>query len=91
VEELKGIYRKTTVIKTPSGVVAAVLAGRPGGEAWDDKMRRLDGELEGSAELMTFQQVDPKKPPRRGDHRAMHTGLSYGGGSKVREVILRAS
>jgi hypothetical protein len=32
VGELKGIYRKMMVIKTPSRVVAVVMAGRPGGE-----------------------------------------------------------
>jgi hypothetical protein len=51
-------------------------------------MRYLDGELESSAELMIFQQVDPKKLP---DHTVMHTGFSYGGGSKVGEVIFEAS
>jgi hypothetical protein len=74
---------------TPSGVVLAVLAGRPGGHDWDERMGGLESEMMEWSKVMTFPMANGRLDNRRGDYRAMNTGLSYGGGSVVSELILQ--
>jgi hypothetical protein len=89
---IKGFDRKSLMIKTPSGVMAAVLAGRPLGQGWDNKIKSLYEELSGASESMTFPKAGlTSEPPRRGDYRVMHTRLSYGGGSMVCDFILEVA
>jgi hypothetical protein len=68
-------------VATPSGTILAALAGRPRGEGFRDKTERLDGFM---GYLMdTVQFSEKERGHRRGNYPAIHTGISYGGGSKV--------
>lgn len=82
-----GFNRKSIAIRTPSGILVALLAGRPEGQTWDKFMGGLDAEMTESAGQMTFP-GDPAER-RRGPYRSVNTGISYGGGSKVRGSVLR--
>lgn len=68
------------LVTTKSGVVITILAGRPSGENWDEKMRYLGEEMTQAAEVMDLPE---EMKHRRGDYRTVHTGVSYGGGSQV--------
>ena len=70
------------VMATPQGIVLGVLAGKPEALSWDLKLDRLEREMEAAREGMQFSEKEAKH--RRGVYLAAHSGISYGGGSKVR-------
>ena len=49
-----GFDRKSIVIRTPSGILVALLAGQLGGQNWDGFMGGLDAEMTESAGQMMF-------------------------------------
>ena len=68
-------------IATPSGLLIALLAGRPGPLAWDLKMKKLVGLMGLAKETIRFNEGGVKH--RRGRYPSVNTGISFGGGSKV--------
>lgn len=80
-KDLTFCHRDPKVIATPSGTILVALAGRPGGPRFGDKMESLDN-LMGSL-MDTVQFSEKECDHRRGNYPAIHTGISYGGGSKV--------
>lgn len=90
--QLIWLHRDTIPIKTPSGIIIAVLAGCPHGPGWDEHMKHLTEDVDAAASLMTFPKVvktDKGTRHRRGDYPATNTGVSYGGGSQVCILLVR--
>ena len=77
--------RDSVPVKTPSGIVIAVLAGRPRSSGWDERMKSLTSGIEAAGNLMTFQTGGNWH--HRGAYPGINTGISYGGGSQVRASL----
>jgi len=74
--------RGSIPIKTPSGIVIALLAGRPYAPSWSEQMKSLAGDLNTTANSMTLETGGNRH--HCGDYPAINIGVSYGGGSQVR-------
>ena len=73
------------LVATPSGIILVALAGKPTGPGFDSKMAKLGNRM-GSL-MDTVQFTSQECEHRRGNYQAIHTGISYGGGSKVRSPL----
>ena len=74
--------RGSIPIRTPSGIVIALLAGRPRGPGWDEQMKSIASDLDAVANSMTLQTGG--NCHHLGSYPAINFGVSYGGGSQVR-------
>jgi len=79
-------FRDSIPIKTPSGIVIALLAGRPRARDWDERMKSLTGDFNATANSLAF--PAGVNGHHRGDYPVMNIGSSYGGGSQVRFLSL---
>ena len=81
------LISESVPIVTPSGYVVALLAGRPASSTWDDCMGRLTRIMAFTKAAMRFN--DKEVDHRRGHYGSVNTGISYGGGAKVRPPPLQ--
>jgi len=82
---MKFFSSETVPITTPSGYIIALLAGRPDGSSWDTSMGELARAMDLTRDAMCFDDVDATH--RRGSYASVNTGISYGGGAKVRSFF----
>ena len=79
---LTGDFSDPVPILTPSGVIIALLSGRPAGLDWDVRMQNLESAMDDTRRKIGLDKGGT--PHRRGGYHCLNTGLSLGGGSKVR-------
>lgn len=77
---LTNSHRNSIPIRTESGVLIALLAGRPKSTSWGDRMRTLGQALDAARQKVSFV---GQGDHRRGTYPTYSTGLSYGGGATV--------
>jgi hypothetical protein len=86
---LTGVFGRDNVpILSKDGEVFALLAGRPQDKTFVDDLKLLEKEMEIARDSLSFGKGTDQH--RRGEYPTMSTGISYGGGSKVRGSLVRA-
>ena len=74
-------FSNAVPILTPSGIVLALLSGRPADPDWDVRMESLAHEMDRAKREIGLD--DRETIHRRGGYPCVSTGLSLGGGSTV--------
>ena len=83
--KLMALCRKTVPIRTKSGLLIALLAGKPSAPTWERKMKTLAHAMDSARLKMSFR--DEQTAHRRGDYPTVTTGISYGGGAMVGQSL----
>ena len=71
-------------IRTKSGLLIALLAGKPSAPTWERKMKTLKHAMDSAKLKMSFR--EEQTAHRRGKYPTVATGISYGGGAMVAKV-----
>ena len=69
-----------------TGEAFVLLAGRPAAEGYAETLTQLEAAMTEAGERFSF--TGRKKKNRRGEYRAISTGVTLGGGSKVGYIQL---
>ena len=72
------------VILAKAGEAFVLLAGRPAAEGYAETLTQLEAAMAEAGERFSF--TGRKKENRRGEYRAISTGVTLGGGSKVGSI-----
>jgi hypothetical protein len=80
---LNPFYSLPVPILTRDGEVVALLAGRPQDQSYEETLNELEGRVTDAGNAFQFNAR--QRDNRRGDYLAISTGISFGGGSMVRD------